>query len=170
MPSNRVRDLAVGLFVLLALCAVAYLSLSVGGVGQTPSGLRLYAIFDQIADLKPRAPVEISGVKVGQVVGVSLDPESYRARVDIDIDAKLALPIDTSAQIVTAGLLGDRYLALELGAEDATLKDGEQIAYTESALVLERIIGKAVYNFGNKEAPADGATAPAADAPKTAPD
>ena len=170
MVSSRVRDLAVGLFVLLGLCAVADLSLSVGGVGQTPSGLRLYAIFDQVADLKARAPVEISGVKVGQVVGVSLDPESYRARVDLDIDAELALPIDTSAQIVTAGLLGDRYVALELGAEDATLKDGEQIAYTESALVLERIIGKAVYNFGgNKEAPANG-SAPAPEAPAGAPE
>jgi phospholipid/cholesterol/gamma-HCH transport system substrate-binding protein len=149
--------LAVGTFVLIGLCAVAYLSLSVGGVGQTPKGLRLYAIFDQVADLKARAPVQISGVKVGQVVGVSLDPTSYRARVDIDVDANLALPIDSSAQIVTAGLLGDRYVSLELGAEDETLRDGEQIAYTESAMVLERIIGKAVYNFGgNKESSADG--------------
>ena len=151
------RDLGVGTFVLIGLGAVAYLSLSVGGVGQTPKGLRLYAIFDQVADLKARAPVQISGVKVGQVVGVSLDPTSYRARVDIDVDGNLALPIDSSAQIVTAGLLGDRYVSLELGAEDETLRDGEQIAYTESALVLERIIGKAVYNFGgSKEPSADG--------------
>jgi phospholipid/cholesterol/gamma-HCH transport system substrate-binding protein len=151
------RDLGVGTFVLIGLGAVAYLSLSVGGVGQTPNGLRLYAIFDQVADLKARAPVQISGVKVGQVVGVSLDPTSYRARVDIDVDGNLALPIDSSAQIVTAGLLGDRYVSLELGAEDETLRDGEQIAYTESALVLERIIGKAVYNFGgNKEASTEG--------------
>jgi phospholipid/cholesterol/gamma-HCH transport system substrate-binding protein len=148
MSSSRIRDLAVGTFVLIGLCAIAYLSLSVGGVGQTPGGLKLYAVFDQVADLKPRAPVEISGVKVGQVVGVSLEPDTYRARVDIDVDAKLKLPVDSSASIVTAGLLGDRYLAIELGAEEETLVDGEQIAYTESALVLERIIGKAVHNFG----------------------
>ena len=152
MSPSRFRDLVVGSFVLLGLCGIAYLSLSVGGIGQTPGGLHLYAIFDQVADLKPRAPVEISGVKVGQVVAVSLDA-SYRARVDIDVDAGLELPVDSSASIVTAGLLGDRYVAIELGAEDQTLRSGEQIAYTESALVLERIIGKAVYNFGgNKEA------------------
>lgn len=147
MTSNRNRDLAVGCFVFLGLAALAYLSLSVGGIGDTPSGLRLYAVFDQVADLKPRAPVDIAGVKVGQVVEVQLDAD-YRARVVIDVDKNLALPIDSSAAIVTAGLLGDRYIAIELGAEDQVLVEGEQIAYTESAIVLERLIGKVVHNFG----------------------
>jgi phospholipid/cholesterol/gamma-HCH transport system substrate-binding protein len=138
MRSQRVRDLAVGFFVLLGFGAIAYLSLSVGGIGETPSGMKLYATFDQVADLKPRAPVDISGVKVGQVVGVRLDD-----------NPKLQLPIDSSASIVTSGLLGDRYIQIELGAEDECLKDGEEIAYTESAIVLERLIGKVVHNFSS---------------------
>jgi phospholipid/cholesterol/gamma-HCH transport system substrate-binding protein len=148
MNSNRGRDLAVGAFVFLGLAAIAYLSFSVGGVGDSPRGLRLYAVFDQVADLKQRAPVDIAGVKVGQVVRVSLDTD-YRARVDIDVDRNLKLPIDSSAAIVTAGLLGDRYISIELGAEDEYLVDGEQIGYTESAIVLERLIGKVVHNFGS---------------------
>ena len=152
MAKQRGRDLAVGSFVFLGLVALAYLSLSVGAVADTPGGLRLYAVFDQVADLKPRAPVDIAGVKVGQVVAVDLN-DDYRARVELDVDRNLKLPIDSSAAIVTAGLLGDRYIAIELGAEDQNLVDGEEIAYTESAVVLERLIGKVVHNFnagGNK--------------------
>lgn len=146
MGSHKTRDLAVGFFVFLGLAAIGYLSLSVGGIGDTPGGRTLYATFDQVADLKPRAPVDISGVKVGQVVAVGLD-ENYRARVQMDIDPKLELPTDSSAAIVTAGLLGDRYIQIELGAEEQHLADGEEIAYTESAIVLERLIGKVVTNF-----------------------
>ena len=146
MSAHRTRDLAVGFFVFLGLGAIAYLSLSVGGIGDTPGGLTLYATFDQVADLKPRAPVDISGVKVGQVVAVALD-DNYRARVELDVDPKLQLPIDSSAAIVTSGLLGDRYIQIELGAEEEYLANGEEIAYTESAIVLERLIGKVVHNF-----------------------
>ena len=146
MRAHRTRDLAVGFFVFLGLAAIAYLSLSVGGIGDTPGGLTLYATFDQVADLKPRAPVDISGVKVGQVVAVALD-DNYRARVELDVDPKLQLPIDSSAAIVTSGLLGDRYIQIELGAEEEYLGDGEEIGYTESAIVLERLIGKVVHNF-----------------------
>ena len=146
MRAHRTRDLAVGFFVFLGLAAIAYLSLSVGGIGDTPGGLTLYATFDQVADLKPRAPVDISGVKVGQVVAVALD-DNYRARVELDVDPKLQLPIDSSAAIVTSGLLGDRYIQIELGAEEEYLANGEEIAYTESAIVLERLIGKVVHNF-----------------------
>lgn len=147
MSTYRTRDLVVGFFVFLGLAAIGYLSLSVGGIGDTPGGRTLYATFDQVADLKPRAPVDISGVKVGQVVAVGLD-DNYRARVEMDVDPKLELPIDSSAAIVTAGLLGDRYIQIELGAEEEYLTDGEEIAYTESAIVLERLIGKVVHNFG----------------------
>jgi phospholipid/cholesterol/gamma-HCH transport system substrate-binding protein len=162
MSASRTRDLGVGFFVFLGLAAIAYLSLSVGGIGDTPGGLTLYATFDQVADLKPRAPVDIAGVKVGQVVAVALD-ENYRARVRLDVDPKLQLPIDSSASIVTSGLLGDRYIQIELGAEEEYLADGEAISYTESAIVLERLIGKVVHNFNagkddKKEADAEDAT------------
>ena len=145
MTRAPLRDLLVGLFVLAGLGAIAYLSLSVGGLSaRGPGGLTVYADFDEIGGLKPRAQVVISGVKVGQVVSIALD-DNYRARVKMDLDARLKLPIDTSASIVTSGLLGDRYVSLQLGGEPETLKPGDRIAMTESAVVLERLIGKLVY-------------------------
>ena len=145
MTRAPLRDLLVGLFVLAGLGAIAYLSLSVGGLSaRGPGGLTVYADFDEIGGLKPRAQVVISGVKVGQVVSIALD-DNYRARVKMDLDARLKLPIDTSASIVTSGLLGDRYVSLQLGGEPQTLKPGDRIAMTESAVVLERLIGKLVY-------------------------
>jgi phospholipid/cholesterol/gamma-HCH transport system substrate-binding protein len=145
MSRAPVRDLVVGLFVLAGFGAVAYLSLSVGGVslGRT-GGLMLFADFDEIGGLKPRAQVVISGVKVGQVASIGLD-DSYRARVRLDLDRGLKLPVDTSASIMTSGLLGDRYVSLQLGGDQELLKSGDQITMTESAVVLERLIGKLVY-------------------------
>ena len=81
---------------------------------------------------------------------IKLDDETFRARVDLDLDSNLKLPVDSSAAIVTAGILGDRYIQLTPGAEDEVMKPGEQIAYTESALVLERLIGKFLVNVGDK--------------------
>lgn len=150
MNVTTVRDSIVGLFVLVGLASIAYLSLSVGGAQlNTGSTISLIATFDQVADLKARAPVQISGVRVGQVTDVALD-ESYRARVTLQVDSSLALPYDSSASIVTSGLLGDRYISIDLGAEDDVLVDGDEIAYTESALVLERILGKFLYNFSSE--------------------
>ncbi|MEB2284796.1 MAG: outer membrane lipid asymmetry maintenance protein MlaD [Polyangiaceae bacterium UTPRO1] len=146
MTRSPLRDLLVGLFVLAALGAVAYLSINVGGLSYTgPGGLTLYASFDQTGGLKVRAPVEISGVKVGQVTKIDLGPD-YRARATLDLDPKLVLPTDTTASIQTAGLLGDRYVALQLGGDEQTLKSGDEITFTESAVILERLIGKMVHN------------------------
>ena len=148
MTRAPMRDLVVGLFVLAGLGAVAYLSLSVGGLSvRGPSGLTVFADFDEIGGLKPRAQVVISGVKVGQVASIALD-DNYRARVKLDLDARLKLPIDTSASIMTSGLLGDRYVSLQLGGESDILKPGDRISMTESAVVLERLIGKLVYGGG----------------------
>src|SRR5881397_1231913 len=142
MSRAPVRDLLVGLFVLAGLGAVAYLSLSVGGVSlRKAGGLSVFADFDEIGGLKPRAQVVISGVKVGQVASITL-ADSYRARVRLDLEDRLKLPIDTSASIMTSGLLGDRYISLQLGGETELLKAGDQITITESAILLERLIGK----------------------------
>jgi phospholipid/cholesterol/gamma-HCH transport system substrate-binding protein len=150
MSREPLRDLVVGLFVLAGLGAVAYLSLSVGGLSaRGPGGLTVFADFDEIGGLKPRAQVVISGVKVGQVASITLD-DNYRARVKLDLDARLKLPIDTSASIMTSGLLGDRYVSLQLGGEPEVLKAGDRIAMTESAVVLERLIGKMVYGGGER--------------------
>ena len=146
MTRAPLRDLLVGLFVLAGLGAIAYLSLSVGGVSfRRAGGLTLYADFDEIGGLKPRAQIVISGVKVGQVGTIGLD-ENYRARVRLELDEGLKVPIDTSASIMTSGLLGDRYVSLQLGGESEILKPGDQITMTESAVVLERLIGKLVYS------------------------
>ena len=151
MKVSPVRDLTVGLFVLVGLGAVAYLSLSVGGLSyKGPGGLTLYAAFDEIGGLKPRAPVSISGVKVGQVASVELD-EFLRARVALDIDARIELPIDSSAGIRTAGLLGDQFIAVEPGAEEELMVSGEEFSFTENALSIERLIGKFVNNAGLDE-------------------
>jgi phospholipid/cholesterol/gamma-HCH transport system substrate-binding protein len=149
MQPSPVRDLTVGMFVLVGLAAIAYLSVQVGGLSG-PRGFHLYATFDQIGGLTERAPVVISGVEVGQVSSIRLD-DDLRARVELDIDPSLELPVDTSAAIMTEGVLGNKFVALEPGAEDQMLKPGEEIAFTESAVLLERLIGKFVNDAGLDE-------------------
>lgn len=145
MNRSPARDFLVGLFVLMGLGALAYLSITVGGLSYAgPSGFALIARFDQTGGLKPRAPVEIAGVKVGQVGSIELD-ENFRARVVLDLDPSLKLPVDSSASIVTSGILGDRFLSLQVGGERELLKSGDEISFTESAVILERLIGKMIH-------------------------
>ncbi len=151
MQPSPVRDLVVGLFVLVGLGAVGYLSLQVGGLSyKGPGGLVLYATFDEIGGLKARAPVTVSGVKVGQVDSIQLD-QDLRARVKLDLDPSLQLPVDSSAAIRTAGLLGDQFIALEPGAEEEVLAVGDELSFTENALSIERLIGKFVNDAGIDE-------------------
>jgi len=146
MSRSPARDFIVGLFVLAGLGAIAYLSMNVGGFSfRHAGGLIVYASFDQTGGLKARAPVVISGVKVGQVDSIGLD-KNFRARVEMSLDHNLQLPVDTEASIVTAGLLGDRYISLQLGGEDKYLKSGDEISMTESAVILERLIGKLIHS------------------------
>lgn len=151
MSRSPSRDLIAGVFVVIGLAAVAFLAFR---VGETPfshnGGMTLYATFDEVAGLKTLAPVDIAGVRVGRVTAIGLD-DDYRARVTLDVDPALELPIDTSASIITGGLLGDRYISLQLGAESDFLQPGEEIAFTESAVVLERLIGKMVNNLGSSD-------------------
>ena len=142
MNQSPVRDFVVGLFVLVGLGAIAYLSMTVGGLSfGDQGGLTLYARFDQIGGLKVRAPVVIAGVKVGQIESIRLG-QDFRARVEMDLDSHLKIPIDTTASIMTSGLLGDQYISLQLGGEEKDLKPGEEIGFTESAVILERLIGQ----------------------------
>jgi phospholipid/cholesterol/gamma-HCH transport system substrate-binding protein len=162
------RDFVVGLFVLAALAAIAYLSMNVGGLTfRHNGGLHLNAEFDEIGGLKPRAPVVIAGVKVGQVMKITLNPD-YRARVRMEVQPNLKLPADTSASILTSGLLGDQFISLQIGADDKLLQENDTITITESALSLERLIGKFIYSSegknngasknGNSETPSDDAS------------
>jgi phospholipid/cholesterol/gamma-HCH transport system substrate-binding protein len=151
MKPSPVRDFVVGCFVLAGLAAIAYLSMSVGDLTFGRSGgLLLYAEFDQIGGLKPRAAVVVSGVKVGEVETIALNA-NMRARVALDLDRKLQLPVDTTASIVTSGLLGDQYISLELGGEEETLEAGEKIEFTESAVLLERLIGQFIHKTNVEE-------------------
>lgn len=146
MNRSPKRDVAVGIFVLAGLVSLLVLSFDVGGqvLGES-YGLNLTAHFDELGGLKSRSVVTISGVKVGQVGKIALD-DDYRAAVQLDLEAGLKLPVDTSASIVTAGLLGDRYVILQPGAEEQFLKSGDTIGITESAVLLERLIGKLVHD------------------------
>jgi phospholipid/cholesterol/gamma-HCH transport system substrate-binding protein len=148
MQPSPVRDLIVGLFVAVGLAAIAYLSIQVGGVSYVGrGGLVLHATFDQIGGLKARAPVAVAGVMVGQVREIGLD-DSLRARVTLEVEKSLSLPVDSSAAIHTAGLLGDQFVAIEPGGEDDLLKNGDEIEFTEPALSVERLIGKFVHDSG----------------------
>jgi phospholipid/cholesterol/gamma-HCH transport system substrate-binding protein len=145
MQASPTRDLALGIFVLMGLGALGYLTFQVGGLSyQVPGGLFVYADFDDIGGLKERAPVTISGVKVGQVSDIELDPVLMRARVELDVDPSLELPVDTWARIRTSGVLGDQFVALDPGAEEDILTSGDTIEATESAISLEGLIGKFV--------------------------
>ncbi len=148
MNSSPVRDLIVGAFVLAALVSIAYLSVTLGGLAYTgKGGLELFATFDEIGGLRPRAPVKIAGVRVGEVRAIVLDSD-FRAKTSLDLEASLELPSDTSASILTLGVLGDQYIALEPGGEETYLRPGDEIAFTQSAIILERLIGKLVQNVG----------------------
>ena len=148
MQNNATRDLIVGIFVLVGLGALAYLSLQVGGLEFGGSDkIVLKATFDDIGGLSVRAPVRIAGVKVGQVSAIDLDDE-LRATVYLEVESDLELSIDSSAAIRTSGLLGDQFISVELGAEDEILADGEEFAFTESALSLDKLVGRLVHDAG----------------------
>jgi phospholipid/cholesterol/gamma-HCH transport system substrate-binding protein len=151
MSRSPIRDLLVGVFVLSGLAALAYLSIALGGAAYSgPGGLVLYASFDEIGGLAKRSPVVIGGVKVGQVTGIELAKDgSFRARVRMDIDRNLKLPDDTQAAVLTQGVLGNQYVGLSPGGSETFLAEGGEIAYTQSAVVIERLIGKVIQSLGN---------------------
>jgi len=151
MQRSPFRDLIVGIFVLVGLASIGYLSIQMGGLYYSgPSGFKLIATFDEVGDLKPRAAVVIAGVKVGQVVSIELD-SILRARCELDIDPSLGLDVETSASIMTAGLLGEKFVALEPGGSDEMLESGEEIDRTVSALSIENLVGKFVNDTGLEE-------------------
>ena len=116
------------------------------------------ARFDNIGGLKVRAPVRSAGVAVGHVTSIRLDKKTYQGVVVMEINEGIQFPVDSSAQILTAGLLGDQYIGLEAGADDKNLKAGDMIKQTQSAVVLEKLIGQMIFN---KAAEAGSSCAPA---------
>ncbi len=157
MKQSPLRDFIVGLFVLAGIAAIGYLSIHVGGfTWRRTGGLTVSAEFDQTGGLTERAPVLISGVRVGEVTRISLG-ENYRAVVEMRLDTSLELSSDTTASIITSGILGDRCVELQPGAEDDLLGPGGRITFTESAIILERLIGQFIYGMTKTAPPAPGA-------------
>src|SRR5947209_6184963 len=140
-------DFWVGIFVIMGFAAFLVLALKVGNFGLDGSKetYSVVAPFSNIGGLKARAPVRASGVTVGRVVAIGFDTNKYEANVKMSIDKKYQFPKDTSASILTSGILGENYIGLDAGAEDEKLKDGDRIAITQSAVVLERLIGQFLY-------------------------
>lgn len=140
-------DLWVGLFVCAGIGALLVLALKVGNMSgfSVADTYKVYAQFDNVGGLKPRAPVKSAGVVVGRVADVSFDNQSFRARVTLHIDKRYQFPKDSSASILTAGLLGEQYIGMDGGGDDHMLKDGDRLMITQSAVVLEKIIGQFLY-------------------------
>lgn len=141
-------DLWVGLFVCAGLGALLILALKVGNMGNFSGGstYKVYASFDNIGGLKPRAPVKSAGVVVGRVGAIQFDNEKFTAKVVLTLDQNFKFPKDTSASVLTSGLLGEQYVGLEAGGDTANLADGETIKMTQSAVVLEKLIGQFLYS------------------------
>jgi len=148
MNQQRFLELSVGAFVALGLAALLVLALKVSNLAQVSrdGGYHLTARFDNIGGLKVRSPVTIAGVRVGQVSEIAVDPQTYEAVVRLMVSSQYRLPRDTAAQIYTAGLLGEQYVALEPGGEEDYLQDGDEIQLTQSAIVLERVLGQFLFS------------------------
>lgn len=141
---KRGIETMVGVFVLMGMLGLVFLALQAANLGTMTGGdtYRVTARFDNIGGLKPRAPVRSAGVLVGRVAGISLDPETFQGVVTLDIERRFNFPKDTAAKILTSGLLGDQYVGLEPGGDDLNLAAGDSIAQTQSAVVLENLIGQ----------------------------
>ena len=146
--SKKGIEIMVGLFVLLGLAGALFLALKAANLATfgEKKGYRLSATFENIGGLKPRAPVRSAGVTVGRVKSISLDPRTYLGVVTMEIDEHVKFPKDSTAKIQTAGLLGDQYVGLEAGADDKLLAAGDVIRQTQSAVVLENLIGQMIFN------------------------
>lgn len=145
-------DLWVGIFVAVGLASVTFLSLKVANLTTAGSGptYNLYAEFDNIGGLKVKAPIKSAGVVVGRVARIELNPDNYRARAILAMNAQYQFSRDTSAEILTAGLLGEQYIGVTQGGDEDVLKEGDRIAITSSALVLEQLIGKFMTSMAEK--------------------
>lgn len=146
--NRKMMDLWVGIFVVAGFAAILFLALRVGNVSSAnfAETYQLNARFDNIGGLKVRGPVKSAGVVVGRVTGISFDPQTYEAVVTMTIDSRYRFPKDTFASILTAGLLGEQYIGLEAGGDEKMLQSGDAFAQTQSAVVLEKLIGQFMFN------------------------
>ena len=160
---KRTSETLVGFFVVLGLVGLVFLALKVANLGSMGGGdtYTLKANFDNIGGLKVRAPVRTAGVTGGRVTNIQLDAKTFQGVVTMEVDRVYQFPKDSAAKILTAGLLGDQYIGLEPGGDDKNLDTGELVAQTQSAVVLENLIGQFLSSKaegpGAAAAPASGA-------------
>lgn len=157
MTNRKTVEIWVGIFVLAGVIALGILAFRVGNLSSADviDGYRVEASFENIGSLKVRSAVTLAGVRIGRVAAIRTDPDSYQAIVTMNIDGRYKnLPVDSSASILTAGLLGEQYIGLEPGGDEEYLKEGSKIKLTQSAMVLEKLIGRVLTMFIDK--PAEG--------------
>ena len=151
---TRNLELTVGLFILAGLLALLILALRVSGLTLSPNGstYTVYAHFDNVSGLTSRSKVTMAGVTIGQVKSITFDKNRYTGMVEMAINSNVdTLPYDSTASIVTAGLLGEKYIGISVGGDDMVLRDGDEIHDTQSALVLEELIGRFLLNTVSKD-------------------
>jgi len=154
MVSQRTIETLVGLFLLAAIAALIMLAFKVSGLTSffKQEGYTVTAVFDDIGQLKVRAPVKMGGVTIGEVTGIHLDPISFRAVVLMRISSRVKnIPDDSSATIFTAGLLGDNYISISPMYGATFLKEGSEIQETHPAIILEKLIGQFLFKVGNND-------------------
>ncbi len=155
MQSRRTVEIWVGIFIALGFAALLMLSMKVSHLGNVfaKEGYTVIAKFDNIGGLKVKSAVKMGGVRIGRVADIRFDDESYQAIATLHIEPQYRkIPIDTSASILTAGLLGEQYIGLEAGAEDVYLENNDQLdpGLAQSAVILEKLIGQLLYSMANK--------------------
>lgn len=154
MQQTRSVELGTGLFALLGIAALFFLATQTTGsenFARTDT-YEVQARFQNIGNLKPRAPVSMAGVTIGRVKSVKLDPERFDAVVTLAIESRYDdIPEDSDASILTSGLLGSQYIGLQPGGSEASLKDGSEIQFTQSAMVIENLISKYLFSSGGRE-------------------
>jgi len=165
---TRGAEFGVGMFIILTIAALFFLALRVSGLLDSvdKGGYTVTAHFQNIGGLAPRAKVTLSGVVIGRVTKISIDPKRLDAVVSMKIDNSMnQISTDSTAQILTEGLIGGQYIGVSLGADDSVLKEGGEFENTQSALVLEDLISKFLFTKATEPTPAAAASTPAATAP-----
>ena len=157
MMSRKELDLWVGVFVAIGISGLLFLSMKVANLSSfsAPETYQIRAKFDNIGGLKPRAPVKAAGVVVGRVSDVRFDNETFEAAVTLMVDSRFQFPRDTSAKILTSGLLGEQYIGLSAGGDTVNLKTGDTLKITQSAVVLENLISQFLYSKAAEGGTAD---------------
>ena len=152
MQQTRSVELGTGLFVLLGMAALFFLTTQTTGSNNisTSDGYEVTARFENVGSLKDRAPVAMSGVTIGRVTSVEFDSQNLNAVVTFVIDSQFdQIPDDSDASILTSGLLGSQYIGLQPGGSDLYFEEGSEVQFTQSAIVIENLISKYLFNQGS---------------------